>query len=260
MYHQIARHYDLLHSHLVDDIAFVEELAQEAHGPVLELGCGTGRLLLPLARLGHQVVGIDASESMLAIARAKLAGESDTVRARASLRQSDISDVDLEDRFGLAIIAYNTAMHLGPPALAACLASVRRHMAPGGTLFIDVDNPAAIHDSEQDGLLLLERAVYDRESDEMVVLSVSSVGDGAQQTRDTVWLVDVSAAEGGPIRRTVARSTLHYYFAHQLAQHLAAAGFTMLGQYGDYDRRPYDVDESERLLLLAIAGQPSPSR
>jgi hypothetical protein len=51
----------------------------------------------------------------------------------------------------------------------------------------------------------------------------------------------------------VARSTLHYYFAPQLAQQLDAAGYTLLGQYGGYDKRPYDADESERLLLLAVA-------
>jgi hypothetical protein len=51
----------------------------------------------------------------------------------------------------------------------------------------------------------------------------------------------------------VAKSTLHYYFAHQLAQQLDAAGFALLGQYGNYDKQPYDADESERLLLLAVA-------
>jgi len=251
MYQKIARYYDLLHSHLVDDIAFVAEVAQQTPGPILELGCGSGRLLLPLARLGHQVAGVDSSEAMLAIARARLAGDTEAVQARVSLHQGDIEDVELESRFGLAVIAYNTIMHLSPMALSSCLAGVRRCLDQGGALFIDVDNPAMVHDPGQDGLLLLERAVYDEERDEMVVLSISSVGDGVRQTRETTWLVDVSPAGGGPLKRTVARATVHYYFAHQLAQQLEAAGFNLLGQYGDYDRRPYDVDESERLLLLA---------
>jgi SAM-dependent methyltransferase len=253
MYQEIARYYDLLHGQLTEDIHFVAELAQETTGPVLELGCGTGRLLLPLARLGHRVVGVDNSEAMLAIAREKVAGESTVVQARVALQQGDVGDVRLDDRFGLALTAYNMVMHLAPADLTACLIGLRRRLKPGGALFIDVDNPAVTHDPGQDGLLLLERAVHDAERDEMVVLSVSSVGDGARQTRETIWLVDVSPCGGGPLKRMVARTTLHYYFAHQLAQQLEQAGFALLGQYGDYDKRPYQADDSERLLLLARA-------
>lgn len=253
MYNQIARYYDLLHDHLVADVAFVSELAGETSGPILELGCGTGRLLLPLARQGRQVTGVDASEAMLAVARTKLGGEPKAVRARVNLKRGDICTTQLEGPFDLAVLAYNTILHLAPAALISCLQNVSRHLTPGGMLFIDVDNPTEVHDPGQDGLLLLQRAAYNEEEQAMVVLMVSSVGDGAKQTRDTVWLVDISAVGGGAVRRTVARSTLHYYFAHQLVQRLEEAGFALRGQYGDYDGRPYSADESERLLLLAVA-------
>jgi SAM-dependent methyltransferase len=251
MYDQIAGYYDLLHSGLVEDIKFLSMLAEASEGPVLELGCGTGRLLLPLARKGRLVVGVDGSQVMLEIARAKIARESKAVRAAITLIRSDITGVSLPERYGLAVIGYNTAMHLGPDALTACLNSVRHHLLPGGTLFVDVDNPTVVHDPGQDGLLLLERMVFDQERDEMVVLSISSVGDGQRQTRETSWIVDASPAQGGPVRRTIARSTLHYYFAHQLQQILRTAGFDLVAQYGDYDRSAYDADESPRLLLLA---------
>jgi SAM-dependent methyltransferase len=244
----------LLHSDLAADVDFLVGLAQEVGGPILELGCGSGRVLLPLARQGHQVVGVDVSEGMLAIAHTRLAGENEAVRSRVSLVQGDISALTLDGRFNLAIMAYNTVMHLAPGDLASCLANVQRRLAPGGRLFIDVDNPVDVHDPGQDGLLLLERAVIDEDEEAMVALSVSSVGNGVRQTRDTVWFVDVSPLAGGPVNRTVARTTLYYYFAHQLAQQLETAGYALLGQYGDYDRRAYDADESERLLLLAGVG------
>lgn len=257
MYNQIARYYDLLHDHLVADVAFVAQLAGETDGPILELGCGTGRLLLPLARQGRQVTGVDASEAMLAEAQRKLANEPEAVRARVNLKHGDISTAQLEGPFGLAILAYNTILHLAPDALVSCLENVSRQLAPGGMLFIDIDNPTAVHDPGQDGLLLLERAAYDEEEQAMVVLMVASVGDGVEQTRDTVWLVDTSAIGDGAVRRTVARSTLHYYFAHQLARRLEEAGFSLKGQYGDYDKSSYVAEESERLLLLAAAGRPT---
>jgi SAM-dependent methyltransferase len=254
MYEHIAYFYDLLHDELTEDISFVTRLSEEVGGPVLELGCGTGRLLLPLARMGQEVMGVDASEEMLAIARDRLAGERAAVQDRASLVAGDITDFQIERRFGLVIIAYNTLMHLNPAALAFCLGHARRHLRRGGALFIDVDNPIEVHDPGQDGLLLLERTAHDPERDETVVLMISSEGDGERQTRDTVWIVDASPSKGGVARRTVAQATLHYYFAHQLNQILETAGFDIVAQYGDYDRRPYD-HESPRLLLLAAASQ-----
>lgn len=253
MYQHVARYYDLLHEELVDDITFLADLAEQFGDPILEVGCGTGRLLLPLARLGHTVVGVDASAAMLDIARDKLATADDAVRARVSIEQGEFSEVRLERQFSLAVIAYNTLMHLSPAGLAFCLGNVRRHLHPGGGLFIDVDNPTEVHDPGQDGLLLLDRVAYDKERDELTVLSVSSVGDGERQTRDTVWMVDVTPAEGGPLNRTVARTTLHYYFAHQLEQILETAGFRLIAQYGDYEREAYSADESPRLLLVASA-------
>ena len=252
MYQKSARYYDLLHDELTEDIAFVVKLAEDTGGPVLELGCGTGRLLLPLARMGRQVTGIDASEEMLAIARTKLDGEREAVQKRVRLEQCDISDVRLEERYGLAVIAYNTLMHLGPATLAFCLGNLRPHLKRGGALFIDVDNPVEVHDPGQDGLVLLDRTVHDPERDEIVVLTVSSFGDGERQTRETIWMVDVSPTEGGSLRRTIARTTLHYYFAHQLEQILDTAGFELVAQYGDYEQQPYIADSSQRLLLLAV--------
>ncbi len=69
MYDQIARFYDLTHAELTADLPFVLQLASEAGGPILELGCGSGRLLLPLARAGHSVIGLDLSGAMLAMQR-----------------------------------------------------------------------------------------------------------------------------------------------------------------------------------------------
>ncbi|UCG23699.1 MAG: class I SAM-dependent methyltransferase [Chloroflexota bacterium] len=252
MYDKIAHYYDLLHDDLNEDIEFVIRLAEESGGPILELGCGTGRLLIPLARIGHETTGLDGSAEMLAIAKTKVAAERPAVRKRASLELGDITDFHLGRRYGLVTIPYNTLMHLNPPALAFCLGNVRSHLKPGGTLFIDVDNPIEVHDPAQDGLLLLERTAHHAQRDETIVLMVSSVGDGDRQTRDTIWIVDASPADNGSVRRTVASATLHYYFAHQLTQIVAAAGLELIVQYGDYDRRPYN-DQSPRLLMLAMA-------
>jgi SAM-dependent methyltransferase len=252
MYNAIAPYYDLLHADLIEDVEFALALAEITGGPILELGCGTGRILLEIAKGGFEVTGLDSSEEMLAIARDKVAAEPTSVRDRVSLETQDIADFQLAERFGLAILPYNTLMHLNPPGLAFCLGCVHRHLHRGGALLIDVDNPIDVHDPGQDGLLLLDRSAYDSGRDEDIILMVSSSGDVQKQTRDTLWIVDASPTGGGPLKRTIARATLHYYFAHQLNQILESARFELVAQYGDYDRRPYD-HESSRLLLVANA-------
>src|ERR687886_680839 len=74
------------------DVQFYVAEAARAHGPVLELGCGTGRVLLPMARAGATVVGLDGSREMLARCRAKLQAESEATRDRVTLREGDVRD------------------------------------------------------------------------------------------------------------------------------------------------------------------------
>src|SRR5262245_19324849 len=88
------------------DIAFFVELAQQSGGPVLELGCGTGRVLIPTARACVTIVGLDASPSMLEIAREKLLQETVEVKSRAQLVQGDMRDFDLGREFRLVTIPF----------------------------------------------------------------------------------------------------------------------------------------------------------
>ncbi len=90
-----TRFYDWSYGDREEDIPFYVSLARECGSPVLEVACGTGRVLIPLAREGFEVVGLDFSEHMLAIAREKLEKESPEVRSRVSLVQADMREFDL---------------------------------------------------------------------------------------------------------------------------------------------------------------------
>src|SRR5262245_35815549 len=112
-YAQIAELYD----HVVPyrtraDVSFFVDEARRANGPVLEIGCGTGRILIPTARAGVEIVGIDLSEYMLAICRQRLAEENDFVRARAHLAQADMRTFELKRTFGLVTIPFRPFQHL----------------------------------------------------------------------------------------------------------------------------------------------------
>src|SRR5215831_19480122 len=136
----LARNYDALYGVMRDpsgDAAFYRGLAQESGGPVLELACGTGRVLLPIAALGMSCVGVDASPAMLAALRAK------NPPPNLELVEGRMESFDLGDRrFRLITCPFRAFQHLlDVPAQLAALANVRRHLAPGGTFVLDVFDP-----------------------------------------------------------------------------------------------------------------------
>jgi SAM-dependent methyltransferase len=126
-----------------DDIPAYLELAGRSGGPVLEPACGTGRVLLPLAAAGNFVVGVDASPHMLARARRKVAAAPPEVACRIRLVEADMRAIELEETFGLAVIAARSFGHLlTAEAQLAALESIRRHLEPGGLLALDLVNPS----------------------------------------------------------------------------------------------------------------------
>lgn len=249
MYNQIARFYDLTHQYLTADIAYILRLAQSYGGPVLELGCGTGRILLPLARAGFAVTGVDNSPAMLALAQSKLAAEAAAVQARVTLLAGDMVQLAVNGRFPLIIIPYNTFMHLTPAQMGQALAGVRGCLAANGRLFLDLANPFLVADTPNDRFVTLEAVVPDPQSGDTIVLTASNRLDAAAQQLHVTWLYDASPLTGGPVQRHVAQTDYHYLFPHQLELLLSEAGFHLTDLYGDYDHSPFSED-TDRLLLL----------
>jgi len=125
-----------------DDVRFYRSLASERGGPVLDLGCGTGRLMVPLLRDGHVVVGLDHAPAMLAAAAAKVARLPAAARARALLVRADLRRFPVTRRFAFAVAAFHGIQHLGSDAdLLRFLRDARRALNPGGWLAFDVFVP-----------------------------------------------------------------------------------------------------------------------
>ncbi len=125
------------------DVAFYAALASEAGGPVLELGCGTGRVLIPCARAGATMIGADASAGMLEVCRKKLEAEPPEVRARVEIVAADMRAFDLDRRVALVTMPFRGFQHLlTVDDQRRALASLRRHLLPGGRLVFDVFNPS----------------------------------------------------------------------------------------------------------------------
>jgi SAM-dependent methyltransferase len=254
MYEHIAKYYDLIHAELTEDLPLVLTLARQGPGPVLELGCGTGRLLLPLARAGHSVIGLDNSPEMLAKARERLTEEPPEVQNRVRLVEADMMGFDLGEPVQLTIIPYNTLLHLDRKAMEATLTAVGKHMDDNGRLFIDVVNPLLAAQTPDDRMLTLERVMVEPETGRKVVQMASSWVDLQMQILHITWLFDTSPAEGGPVERAVLEANYYYLYPHEVELMLKKAGFRMARTFGGYDGRPYDED-SDRLLVLASKGK-----
>lgn len=251
MYQQVARYYDLLHAGLTEDIGFLLTLAGRVGGPVLELGCGTGRVLLPLARAGFAVTGVDNSPAMLALAEEKLRLAPAGVRERVQLLSGDMTNLALpQTAFQLAIVAYNTLLHLDPAGKLAALRAIRRHLAPAGQVVLDLANPLALAQTPNDRMLTLEQVLTDRETGDTVTVLASNWVDTEAQVVQITWLYDATPPAGGVLRRTVAQAAYHYLYPHQLELILHDAHFSLVAMYGNYDQTPY-TEESDRLLVVA---------
>ena len=250
MYDTIAHYYDCIHAELTADLPTIHQLANQANGPILDCGCGTGRVLLSLARAGFTVTGIDNSEAMLARAQDKLAQEASEVRARVTLVQADMADFALDGHFALALIPYNTLFHLPSTQVTQALARLRHHLLAGGRLFIDLTNPLALAQTPDDRLLTLEQTFTDPLAGHTVLQLASNRLDDEAQTLHIIWIYDATPANGGPIHRTISQFKYHYFYPHQLELMLHQTGFQLETMWGNYDGSPFN-EESERLILIA---------
>ena len=126
----------------LEDVRYYADLAAARGGPVLEMGCGNGRITLPVARLGVEVTGVDLSAEMLSDLRARLRDEPDDVRARVSVRRGDMRSIKIKRRFPLVICPFNAFLHLYTREdVERFLARTREHLAPRGELVFDVSIP-----------------------------------------------------------------------------------------------------------------------
>lgn len=253
MYDQIAHYYELTHSDLKEDIPFLQTLTKAAGTHVLELGCGSGRLLPHLAKVAQFVHGVDNSAAMLALASKKLKALPIPLQERISVTSADMCALDLPwavDTFDLAVVPYNTFLHLDTVMAGQTLKGLRPYLKPNGRLFIDIINPFFIAATPNDSTLLLERTFSDPHTDEIVLQLAANQLDEETQTLAITWVYDASPKVGGPVRRTVSTMNYHYRYPHQLQLLLQETGYQLVEMWGDYDKSAF-LEESPRLLLLA---------
>jgi SAM-dependent methyltransferase len=245
-YQHIAELYAIDFGEVLEDVDFYRSFAQHTRGPIVEFMCGTGRVCVPLAADGHTVVGVDTSDEMLAIAqRTRDANQIDNL----TLHHGDVRTWQSDTKFGLAIVALNSFMHLTDiNDQIQALTNIHRSLQPGGYLVLDLFHPdmRALPDYKGDVVLDKRFALPDGR---VVHKFVSQWSDIAQQLIHVVFMYDISDAVNG-IQRKSASFAMRYFWRYEIEHLLARTGFTLQHCYGSYELDSFG-SESEQMLIVA---------
>ena len=215
-YDKIARLYDPWSRSVVEDVAFYVGEAVRSGGPVLELGVGTGRIAVPIAAAGIEVVGVDLSAGMLDVARerAALAG------VRLDLRRGDMRQPPVEGAFPLVLIPFRSLLHMETDGdRRAVLRAVAGLLAPGGRFVFDVFTPGADDIAETHARWLeREPGIWER-------------AEWNEETRTLI--LRVRGTDGD------AEMSLAWLAVTEWKELLREEGFVVDAVYGWFDRSPW---------------------
>jgi SAM-dependent methyltransferase len=238
-----ARLFTAQYASFSEDLPLWRSLADEHGSPVLELGCGAGRVLLALAGAGHTATGLDSNPAMLRRAQAA-AAPAGGVR----LVQGDLRALDLGKRFRLILSPCNTLATLQDADLPPLFARVREHLFAGGAFAFEAPGPGealADHDPQEP-----LAAFVDGESGNPVQVSASQRADPPAGSVTVAWRYDELIADGS-VRSWALPVTFHLRSPEVYARLLEQAGLRPVALLGDYRRRALAPGDT-RLIVVAV--------
>ena len=244
--------YDAVYADLTHDIDFYIELAREAGGPVLELGCGTGRVSLAIAREGIAVTGIDISPRMTAVAQTKAARRG--LSERCVFQSGDMAALQLAERFPLVVMPFRSFQSmLTTEEQRQALARVRERLAPGGLFAMDTFNPdvSSLVNDETSRLAYHLKDV-EREDGGTLVVWGQNGWDPVTQVNDIRLIIEEVSDEGVVERRLMRDFEQRYTFRYEMEHLLELCGFDLKAVYGDFDGGPV-TEDTEDLIWVARA-------
>ena len=242
-----ARFFDAQYHTFGEDLNVWLSLAAVHGGPILELGCGTGRVVRALVQAGHPVIGIDHDGHMLARAQKLLAPFS---LQNSCLVQADLQNFGFNLRFNLVIAAMNTLCTFDDTGLIAVFRNVSRHLAPDGLFAFELPNPAVDPFKGVDPNEPLTAFVEPESGNPCQVYAQRAEGP-LQDRVEIVWHYDELLADGSAQRYTL-RQEYFLRSIEEIREFLERANCTVIDAYGDYARSPLEED-SETMIVLARA-------
>ncbi len=239
-----AGFYDYYSLGLEGDAEFYTAQAKQYGGPVLELGCGTGRITIPVAESGISIVGLDRAPAMLARAHKKMADLPAKTRRRIKLVPGDMRDFDLGARFPLVIVPYRAFLHLLTPAEEReALVNIRRHLADDGRLVLNIFDPRldliAAHLGPLGAAVKKDDEFVHPETGHRVIVWDTRVYRPEYQIIEQEFIFEELDRRGRTLARTLSSYTLRYIFRYEMQYLLELCGYEIEQLYGDFECHPF---------------------
>lgn len=249
----VAEYYDTMYDNMrPQDIAFFVAYSRQAGGRTLELGCGTGRVLIPTAVAGCQITGLDISPFMLDKCREKLASEPEAVRQRGRLIQGKMTDFATGETYPLVTIPFRPFQHLITVAeQRACLECIHKHLAPDGICIIDVFNPNFAMLAPDPKLTEEREDMPERQLPDgrRVRRAGRMAGFHREQQYNDIELIYYVTHPDGKTERVVQAFPMRYYFRYEMEHLLELSGFRVVDLFGDFDKSAYASDSPEMIFV-----------
>jgi SAM-dependent methyltransferase len=254
--------YDVLGASLVaaspvqGDTDFYRRLARETGGPILEVGCGTGRVAAVLAVDGHEVVGVDLSAPMLRLAERRRTTLPADAAARLSFQRADMAHLDLGREFALIVTPARVFQFmLTSAAQRRALAALRTHLRPNGRLVLDLFDPLLDRlvpsgESTRRGGELIHPTTGNRVTWEVT----GSRPDPARQLIDEDWTFSEFDSSGTVLRTTTEQLILRWSLRSEMRLLFELVGFEVIADYGDFSSGPPAYGREQVWVLGHAAG------
>jgi SAM-dependent methyltransferase len=234
--------YDFEYRRRRADVNFYRRLVKDRMafadpGPVLDLACGSGRLLVPLLRDGHTAVGIDRAPAMLAAAARRVARLSPARRARCLLVRGDLRRLALRPRFAIALVAFHSVQHLTSDAdLRRFLRAVAASLAPGGWLAFDVLPPDPRWLNRGDDRRWARTMFRHPSTGQRLVYTTDHRYDGARRLLNMRLYYQPVDERGRPMgQERIVRLSHRQLWPAEVKKLLSAAGFRLMGAFAGFD-------------------------
>ncbi len=243
-----ARFYDFEYGDYREDIDFYLNFAKLTGSPILDAACGTGRVLIPLAKAGFMVTGLDIAPAMIAAAWEKV--EKAGIKDRVKLVNADVRDFQLDEQFELAFIALNSFGHLvSTNDQIAALSHLHKHLRKGALLILDLFNPDVSAFADVSGQVLHDYTKVDPVTENTIVKFHTTKLDQARQLLNVTFFYD-EVNPRGDVKRVIAPFPMRYVFQSEMELLLEKTHYKVENIYGSYDLEEYSA-HSPKMIFIA---------
>jgi len=259
-YDAIAKHYDAAYAAKTDlvDLPFYLDLARRSRGPILEIGCGTGRVLLPIAREGIAIHGVDNSSAMLLVLKSRLAGEPVEVRKKVHLHKGDMRNFRIKKKFPLVIMPFRPLQHMFTlKDQLSALRSAAHHLERKGILAFDVFFPKFEVISSGIGEEIQELE-WRESGDPPKVVRRFFRKDSVDKIHQKFNFSFIFRTYQGEqlMREEFEPFAMSYYTYPHLQAVFQLVGLEIVNEYGSFSRLPLDNSAEQMIFLLTRRAAP----